>query len=283
MISRLFAGVSILACAGLLAGVERLTAQQPQDIANARFEVASVKPNKSGENGMRIGMSPNGRFQATNVTVQSLIQNAYNVRPFQVSGGPGWLTSDRFDIVATVGHEIKPTAAGPPPELIQMVKNLLADRFQLAVHTETREAPVYNLEIARDGRLGPNFKGSNVDCGALMARGGPPPAVPPGELSPCSIRVTSGTNGSTRMIVRTGTMPQLVRQLAGLVERYVVDKTGLPGAYDVDLEWSQDQTVDASKPSIFAHLQEQLGLRLEAARGPVEMLVIDRAQPPEPD
>ena len=133
-----------------------LSAQQPSnEVANATFEVTSVKPNKTGDQGSRVGMSPNGRFQATNVTLKQMITNASNLRSFPVVGGPAWLESDRFDIAATVGHEIKPTPAGPPAELIQMVKNLLADRFKLIVHTETRDVPIYNLMFARpDARLG---------------------------------------------------------------------------------------------------------------------------------
>jgi uncharacterized protein (TIGR03435 family) len=246
------------------------------------FEVASVKPNKTGEQNSRLGMSPNGRFMATNVTLKQLITNAYNLRGFQVTGGPDWLDVDHFDISATVGHAIQPNPNGPPPELIQMVKNLLADRFKLVVHPETKDGAIYQLLLARpDGKLGPKLRAAEVDCEALMARGGPPPTpASPGEMPPCSTRIGNG-----RLNTKGGTMPRIVRTFAGLpgVERIIVDKTGLTGSFDFDLDWAQDPSADASGPSLFTAMQEQLGLRLESARGPVEVLVVDGAQPPSPD
>src|SRR5947207_1499225 len=129
------------------------------------FEVASVKPNKSGDRGSRLGGAPNGRMTATNVSLKQLIGNAYNVRDFQIVGGPEWLDVDRFDIAASVGHAIQPSPSGPPPEIVQMFKNLLADRFKLVTHTETKEMPIYQLVLARpDGKLGPKIHPAAVDC-----------------------------------------------------------------------------------------------------------------------
>jgi uncharacterized protein (TIGR03435 family) len=250
--------------------------------ASPAFEVISVKPNKSGEAGARVGMSPNGRFQATNVTLLALIRNAYNVRPFQISGGPNWIDSDHFDITAIVGRdlkEFKPSPDGPPAELVQMVKNLLAERFKVVVHTETRDAPIYNLVFAReDHRLGEKIKSSDVDCNALFLRGGAPPAVKPGDIGPCGIRIGTG-----RLSARSAPMTQLARNVAALVQRQIVDKTGLAGGYDLDLEWTPESAADLAGASIFTAFPEQLGLKLEAARGPVEMLVIDHAEEPTAD
>jgi uncharacterized protein (TIGR03435 family) len=269
--------LSALVLSALALSASLASAQTP----GPAFEVASVKPNKSGEQGSRVGMAPNGRFTATNVTLKQLITNAYNLRSFQVTGGPDWLDVDRFDISATVGHAIQPTAGGPPPELIQMFKNFLADRFKLVARTETKEGPIYQLVLARpDGKLGAKLRAAEVDCAALMARGGPPPTTAPGEMPPCGTRITNG-----RLNGRGGAMPQIVRTLAGLpgVERLIVDKTGLIGSFDLDLEWTQDPSIDVSGPSLFTALQEQLGLKLEPARGPTEVLVIDGAQLPSPD
>jgi uncharacterized protein (TIGR03435 family) len=273
MFSRFAVGVLLLAlCASVL------SAQS----AGPTFEVASVKPNKTGEQNSRLGMSPNGRFMATNVTLKQLITNAYNLRGFQVTGGPDWLDVDHFDISATVGHVIQPSPNGPPPELIQMAKNLLADRFKLVVHPETKEGAIYQLVLARpDGKLGPKLRAAAIDCEALMARGGPSPtSAAPGEMPPCSTRIGNG-----RLTTRGGIMPRIVRTFAGLpgVERIIVDKTDLTGSFDLDLDWTEDPSANASGPSLFTALQEQLGLKLESARGPVEVLVIDHAEPPTPD
>lgn len=270
----------LLVLIGVIVRADRPYAQQPaDDVSKATFEVASVKPNNSGVQGSRVGMAPNGRFQATNVTLGSMIQNAYNIRPFQLTGGPSWINSDRFDIMATVGHEIKPTPGGPPAEIIAMVKNLLADRFKLAAHIETKEMPIYYLVLARpDGKFGPKLRPAEIDCAALMARGGPPPTPSSGEMPPCSMRINNGV-----MSARGGTAVQIARTLSGTVERLVVDKTGLAGGLDLDLEWSPDPNGATAGPSIFTALQEQLGLKLEAARGPMEILVIDHAELPAPD
>jgi uncharacterized protein (TIGR03435 family) len=249
--------------------------------AGPAFEVASVKPNKSGERGSRLGMSPNGRMTATNVSLKQLITNAYNLRDFQITGGPDWLDVDRFDVAATVGHAVVPTPGGPPQELFQMLKNLLADRFKLVTHTQTKDVPIYQLILARpDGRLGPKLRAAEVDCAALMARGGPPPPVPAGEMPPCGTRFSNG-----HLNVRGGTFAQVGRTFASVpgVERLVVDKTGLVGSFDFDLDFTQDPGADATAPSFFTALQEQLGLKLESTRGPVDVLVIDRAEQPSLD
>ena len=248
--------------------------------AGPSFDVASVKPNKSGDRGSRLGMAPNGRLTVINVSLKQLITNAYNLRDFQVTGGPDWLDVDRFDIAATAGHPIQPSAGGAPQELFQMVRNLLADRFKLVAHTETKDAPIYQLVLARPGSLGPKMHPAAVDCAALMGRGGPPPAVAAGQMPPCGTRISDG-----HLSGRGGDMTQMARTFASFpgVGRLVVDKTGLTGSFDIDLDWTQDPSLDAAGPSIFTALQEQLGLKLESTRGPVDVLVIDSASQPSPD
>ena len=301
-----------LAClpAALLASslhVSRLIAQAPQAQAAApAFEVASIKPNNSGDGRVMLQNQP-GRFAATNVTLKMLIRNAYQLQEFQITGGPSWIGSDHFDIIAKIEATDADSQAPPPqpgaipgqdPTRLQlMLRTLLADRFKLQVHEETKDQPIYALVLARsDGRLGPSLKKSDVDCAALMAasrgRGMPPPPAP-GAPMPCGIRMGFGT-----MAVGGATLANLATSLSMMVGRVVTDKTGLSGAYDMNLTWTPDQMparppgapdgpprvngveIDPNGPSIFTAVQEQLGLKLDAQRGPVNVLVIDRAEKP---
>src|SRR5437868_4839883 len=149
-----------------------------------------------------------------------------------------------------------------------MLQSLLADRFGLIAHKEKRDGQVYALTLARpDGKLGPQLSRSAVDCTALARAGGPPPQ------GACSMRVGNGT-----LAARSVTMSDIARVLMGSVDRIVVDRTGLEGAYDVDLAWTPNPTPDSPGASIFTALQEQLGLKLEAARAPVDVVVIDRIE-----
>jgi uncharacterized protein (TIGR03435 family) len=280
----------------------RAQSQAPGQESNVRtagptFEVASVKPNKSGEPFVRIGNQPGGRFTATNVPLRLLIRNAYQIQDFQLIGAPDWVSSDRFDIVAKAEGEVPPAAPGGPPGPIQfMLRALLAERFNLKMHSERRELPIYALILARsDGKLGAQLRPAAVDCAALQAgrRGGPPLAPPqPGERLPCGIRVGPGQ-------LTGGSMPisQLATLLAPFVQRVVVDRTGLTGNFDFDLTWTPDQIpqgpppagapllppVDPNGPSILTAVQEQLGLKLDSTKGPVDVLVVDRVEQPTPD
>jgi bla regulator protein blaR1 len=172
-----------------IATAPAVRAQTPAAPESApKFEVASIKPNKSGDGRVMIG-APAGRFTATNVPLGFLITFAYQIQPFQIQGGPSWLNSDRFDIVATTGDiPLEPQGAGTPSKAQLMLRSLLADRFQLVTHPETREMPIYALVLARsDGKLGPNLTPAKTDCAAARGRrgGGPPPAPPqPGQPSP---------------------------------------------------------------------------------------------------
>jgi bla regulator protein blaR1 len=286
-----------------------LRAQSAQIAAdNPSFEVASIKPNASGDGRVFMQTQP-GRFTATNVTLRLLIRNAYQLQDFQIAGGPSWMSSDHFDIVAKIEDGLDapsgPRAPGEGPSTIQlMIRSLLADRFKLVVHNESKEQPIYALVVARsDGRLGPQLKKSETDCAAQMAaargqgpgRGSPPPAPPQAAGSnPCGVRIGMGN-----MTVGGATLPQIANSLGIFVGRIVQDRTGLSGAYDFTLNWTPDQMpprpagappdqpmrvngvdIDPNGPSIFTAVQEQLGLKLEPQRGPVTMLVIDRAEKP---
>jgi uncharacterized protein (TIGR03435 family) len=280
----------------------RLRAQPPQVNPAPTFEVASVKPNNSGDGRVFFQNQP-GRFTATNVTLRLLIRNAYQLQDFQISGGPSWIGSDHFDIVAKIDGPVQDSFAGaqrPGPTPVQlMIRALLAERFKLTVHNETKDLPIYALVMARsDGRLGPDLHRSETDCAALMAaargRGAPPGPPQPGAPMPCGIRIGMGN-----MAVGGATSSQLANSLSMFVGRTVLDRTGLTGTFDFNLTWTPDQMpqraagtaadqppringvdIDPNGPSIFTAVQEQLGLKLESQRGPVEMLVIDRAEHP---
>jgi uncharacterized protein (TIGR03435 family) len=264
--------------------VSVLSAQSP-DIDTLQFEVASVKPNKTADPNSSLRLQPGGRIVATNVALRLLIRNLYNVQADQIVGGPPWIESERFDIEAKADREYPPQADAPAPELLAMMRNLLADRFKLVVHRESREMPVYLLVMARDDKtLGPQMRRVDVDCAAEAARamaalrGGAPPPAKPDTMPPCGMRMRPGD------VIARGTTPQqLARNLSQFVGRAVVDRTGLDGAFDIDLQWSPEQTADASGPSIFTAVQEQLGLKLDSQRIPVDVLVIDRVERPAPD
>ena len=254
------------------------------------FEVASVRPNKSGDGRVMLGVQPGGRFTATNVPLKMLLRQAYNVQDFQVVGGPEWLGSDRFDVVA------KATEEGINFETMRpLLRSLLADRFKLKAHNETRQLPIYALVKARnDGTLGPSMKPSSADCAAVAGGrrgGGPPPASPPpGQPADCSFIIGIG-----KMSVGGMPVEQLARALSPMVGRVVLDKTGLTGNYTYELTYSPEQlggqpllnggvpAGDPSSPSIFTALQEQLGLKLDSDKGPVEVLVVDSAEQPTAD
>jgi uncharacterized protein (TIGR03435 family) len=296
-------GSALMLVAGTLAF--RLDAQAPAPAAPQgppRFEVASIRPNKSGDGRVMIGMQPGGRYTATNVPLRQLIVQAYGVQQAQLIGGPDWIRNDRFDIVAKADRELTPGPPQPgvtPPQQL-MLRALLAERFKLAVHNETRELPVYALVLARsDKTLGPKMKVSTTDCAALMAgRGrasGPPPGPPdPTQPMQCGMRMGPGILSAGSM-----TIAQLINSLTGPAQRIIVDRTGLTERYDAEMTYTPDQmpsgppppgapvpnfpAVDPNGPSLFTALQEQLGLKLEATKAPIDVIVIDSVEQPTPD
>jgi uncharacterized protein (TIGR03435 family) len=247
------------------------------------FEVASVKPNKSGTTSVSMRMQPGGRLNLLNVTVMDVIRFAYAVQPFQIEGGPSWLESDRFDVLAKVEGEIAPLPPGQVGPVQLMTQNLLAERFKLKAHRETKEAAAYALVHARDDRkLGKQIVASDVDCVAVLrammagGRGGPPPGSggPQCRLSTAGPGNVRGTDVS---------IWQLAQLLSVQLQRQVVDRTGLTGVFSFELSFAADQVNDPDRPSIFTALQEQLGLKLESQRAPLEMLVIDSVERPSED
>ena len=269
---------------------------QAQTPATPAFEVASVRPNKSGDGRVMIGIQPGGRFTATNVPLRMLIRQAYNLQDFQIVGGPGWIGSDRFDIAAKApdGNEQLPA-----DQMRLMLQALLAERFRFAGHNETREMPVYALVKARaDGKLGDKLTPAAVDCAAARGRraGGPPPGPPgppaQGQRPECGMMMGPG-----RLLAGGMSTTELARSLSQLVGRVVTDKSGLTGGYDFELTYSPEgigggppplingapPAIDPNAPTIFTALQEQLGLKLDTERGQVEVLVIDTVEQPTAD
>ena len=276
---RVLGAVGVVAVIGGIAGV--LAAQTPASLA---FEVASIKTNRSGNSGWLLAPTPGGRVMAENVPLRALIQAAYQLQDFQVLGGPNWLDADRFDVAAKAAGDRSPN------EMLPMLRTLLADRFKLAVHTETKEQPIYALTFSRtDGKLGPRLQPSDANCAAAAANALPTRADP-NRPPPCGdFRMSAG-----RLVATGMSMEQLAVRLSQRVSRAVQDRTALAGVFDLDIEFSPDQLqqpgppgananrglTDSSIPSIFTALQEQLGLKLESTRGPVDVLVIDHVEHP---
>ncbi len=274
--------IVIVAAAPLLApSVYGQRAQTPQ---TPTFEVASIKLNRSGEERSSVN-TPANRFVATNSPLHDLIAWAYGDpgpslelrQNFQMSGGPGWITTDRFDVEATMAGDV---ADGVERTRLKMamLQTLLADRFRLSVRHETRDGPIYSLVLAnRDGRLGPQLRRSTVDCNA-------PPA---GQIPQCGIRI--GLGG---LRIGSLSLPAIARLLSRAVGRPVVDRTALAGAFDLSLDFDPSglpgydrppgvPSPDLSdKPSLFTALQEQAALKLEGGQGPIDILVIAAVEHP---
>jgi uncharacterized protein (TIGR03435 family) len=238
------------------------------------FEAASVKPSMSGDLRMRGGTR--GRsYTAVNLPLRRLIATAYDlqVEEFRLVGDLP-LLSQRFDVTATMPENASPR------QVSMMLRALLGDRFKLVVHTETREASVLELRMdRRDGRFGPALRTAAVDCEALEAAGRTVPPAEPGQQPMCEREIGDGIRG------RGQPMSSLARMLGLFVQRRVLDGTGLSGGFDFDLKFegaAGGPGVDASS-ALMTALQEQLGLKLESVRAPVEFIVIDRVEAPTPD
>jgi uncharacterized protein (TIGR03435 family) len=275
-------------------GEQQVPADQP------RFEVASVKVNTLN-NGLVSCCGPRGRFTAMGMSLGGLIRSAYQVQEFQIVNGPDWIDSTKFDIVATEPENVArpaPGTPGPGPQQL-MLRALLEERFGLAVHKETRELPVYALVLARsDGRLGPDLRRSTTDCTGSAARGraaGPSANAGPWQSNPCGTSVGPGLIiAGARTMTQIATAFSMLTNTGSSLNRLVVDRTGLEGTFDLMLRFTPENipnfgpggpppglpAIDPNGPSIFTAVQEQLGLKLDSQRGPVEVLVIDRVSQP---
>ena len=257
--------------------------------ATLQFEVASIRRNVSGDQRASFRGEPNGRLTVTNNTLFNIVRNTYSVQGFQIVAGakvPDWFDRDRWDIVAKA-----PEGMVSQPEMVTMMQALLADRFKLVARRETREMPVYALVLAKaDGQLGPQLRQADGQCEAARLaaqKGGAPLQMPTVERGFCGTRAVPG-NVSTSGVA----LADFARNLAPQTGRFVIDRTGLSGTFDLDLKWTPDQPAPPGAPSsgglddgtsLFAALQEQLGMKLEAQRAPVDVLVIESAERPSED
>lgn len=222
------------------------------------FEAASVK--KSSGEQVRMRREP-GRLAITNFSLRAMMRYAYGVEQIQISGGPAWIDSDRWDIVATAGREIT------EEERRSMLQTLLNERFKLTIRRESKELPVYALVVAKGGSK----------------------LTPGTAANPERVEMNVSGAGMHQMRGQSVPLSTLAKVLTAPVGRIVLDQTGIQGSFDYQLEWVPDPAnmplINGAKPdgskldgaSIFTAVQEQLGLKLESTKGPVEILVIDHA------
>jgi uncharacterized protein (TIGR03435 family) len=231
------------------------------------FEVATIKPNSGGSGNVAIVPTPGGGFHAENVTLKLLIQLAYRVSEMQIQGGPPWISSARYDIVAKA-IVAKAETSKPFPDMSPMLQSLLEERFKLTFHRETKEeVSACILVPAKSGR---KLTGAqDFGCAA------------PAALTCGTIRMTNRQLDGSRI-----TIDALTKALAAVTGRIVIDRTGYKELIDVHLEWTPEgapDDPDSIHTSIYTELQEKLGLELEARKSPAEILVIDRAERPVED
>jgi uncharacterized protein (TIGR03435 family) len=260
------------------------------------FEVASIKQNTSGDSGGGANFQPGGRFVARNTTVRTLIRGAFGdppgvqLDPSRMSGGPSWIDTDGFDVQARAATEFSDLtfSGGSTVTGAAMLRALLAERFRLAIHWETRDIPVYLLIRRSDTRLDPRLVLSSgtpgTDClpdGAI--------ASADKALPRCGSYLLQNTGGNQFAIHARGiTMTNFARNLQNVAGRVVLDRTALGGPYSFDLAFeyrppSATSADDGLGAAIFTALQEQLGLKLESTTGPVDVLVIDHVERPTED
>lgn len=269
---------TILVLIALFAAAAAAGAQPEPD--GPAFEAATVRPNRSGEARRQIEVLPGGRFNATNMTLWQILSVAYPVDgrfrdEIQLTGGPAWIKSDRFDIVAKAegsphldtnkpGSTVTDVDRNAVERIRAMLRRFLAERFKLRMHHEMRELPIYELVMGRSGgAFGPELRKAAGDCGRDCG----------------SIR----RMGPDTVVGAAVSMGSLAHSMSDWVRRTVVDKTGIAGPTDFTLNWAPDGSTDTDAPSIFTAVQEQLGLKLEPARGLVDVLVVESAERPLPD
>lgn len=277
--------VFLILSGGAIAQVAQ-TGAKPED-AKPQFEVASFRQAAPGSPAyrLRLTFAPGGRLTVPNYTLKELIALAWEIQPFRISGGPAWIDSIRYNVSAKADHDVE------WKEATLMLQSLLSDRFQLTMHRDAKDLPIYALVLAKkDGKLGPwlieSKEGSctTADSSALQPEPGKAPKPQCDMLA-----------GTFRQLKGASVPPgELALAFGNILGRMVVDKTGLTGNFDIDLAWTPDETQylqlppsvpkpppsDAAPVSIFTAIQEQLGLKLESRKGPVEMFVIDRAEKP---
>ena len=215
-----------------------------------------------------MGMTPTG-VTFINQTLEWLLLSAFGVEDFQIIGGPNWLKSDRFDVIAKAAEGSTPSRA----EINQMFQQLLIERFKLVVRRETKVLPIYVLTMVKAGVLGERLRQSAVDCASPEM-----PAAVRRDRAQCDLRY-----GYESIEARGMPLSRLTESVASHVRRLIVDRTGLKGGFDFSIQFNRAGAPDSQHPSILGAFEEQLGLRLESTTGPVEVLTIDKAEHPTPN
>jgi bla regulator protein blaR1 len=288
---------SLVVCALLIGSTLGARSAAHLQTERLQFEVASVKLNiEPGDNVVTGGVtvSPGGRLLTARAAIpRFLIQRAFGVRPEQIIGGPGWLESTHYNI------EAKATGSATMEQLLQMLQSLLEDRFKLKVHHEMKEMTVFDLTVAKNGlKLPPPRKGSCTPVDPTQRGMGlpqPQRGRPADAPRPCG-RVFATVGPSSFLRGGNVSMSALIFTLSNLLGRTIIDKTGYAGTFDVDLTFARDESLAIPSPppragaparapdpngvSIFTAMQEQLGLQLSSAKGPVDVIVIDHIEKP---
>lgn len=264
-----FRSLACTVCLIAIAAIMSMAATRDFD----SFEVATIKPTRPDWSGGRFfRMQSANQFVARGYTLRVLISAAYNLNPKAVSGGSAWVDSERYDILARTPGDTRPSL----DQQIAMLQKLLAVRFNLRFHREKKEMSIYALTVAKNGPKLRESEKSPKTAGASPE--GPPPLV--FVLAPDLVRVPARNATTTELTY--------ILQRAAF-DRPVLDRTGLTARYDFDLEFSPDESLfggvlkgsgDGARPGLFAAIQEQLGLKLEATRGAVDAVVIDRIDRP---
>jgi uncharacterized protein (TIGR03435 family) len=260
-------------------------------LTEAAFEAATIKRNVSGAENWSLNPRPTGQFTVTNGRASDLVQAAFLLQDYQLEGLPAWTRNERYDVVAKLDARLaslnQPDGFSPIWSLA--LRALVVDRFRLQSHREVRQRPVYALTVAREGRVGPNLKRTEFDCDALREqtvaaarRGGTPPPTNTPDRVRCGMRSSNG-----QVLYGGSSFDEFRAFLSRAVGRAVVDRTGLEGKWDFTLTYATEAQLRSGQPTdapdLFTALVEQLGLKLESATGPVEMLVVDRMERPTPD
>jgi uncharacterized protein (TIGR03435 family) len=253
------------------------------------FEAATIKASSKDETRASMGFTAGGRgFNTTNATVRDLIQEAYNLKSTdQIMGASAWMTTEKFDIEARMedaqADRLKAMPMGEKVDQVRlMVQSLLAERFGLKLHESTREGSFFELMVAKGGA---KLKPTQMAAADPHGVNAPHPAVGPEMLRKGPGKLQATGVGVPMLADALSRMPELGSQGGFTMGELVVDKTGLPGMYDWTLNWSPDngsggEIENADAPSLFEALQEQLGLKLVRAKGPVEVVVIDHVKQP---
>jgi len=241
------------------------------------YDAVSIHPHNASDNRVDLSFHPDS-FTAINITLKELLSYAYQIREDLISGLPAWADSAHFDISARVSdpdHSVLDKLTRD--QMKAVLRPVLSDRFQLQIHTEVRTLPVYDLVVTKDG--------------PKLQKSPPPTDDPDHPTPPGKHRRTSWQFNNGEITVTSITMSDFAVTLADQLHHTVIDKTGLTDAYDFNLKWTPDEDADKAAdngaadrpPDIFTALQEQLGLKLEAAKGPVTTLVVDHAEQPSPN